>query len=99
MSDAAVQLHRKNGLNMDDSRRQTPREVIADIVNRVLRSKGASSISADDNLRDAGLSSLELVNVMLAVEDAFDLTFPADKLIPDNFRTISAIEALVSGLV
>jgi acyl carrier protein len=84
---------------MDDARLQTPREMIAAIVDRVLRSKGASSVSVDDNLRDSGLSSLELVNVMLAVEDAFDLTFPADKLIPDNFRSISAIEALVADLV
>jgi acyl carrier protein len=82
---------------MDDARLQTPREVIAAIVDRVLKTKGTGSISADDNLRDAGLSSLELVNVMLAVEDAFDLTFPADKLTPDNFRCISAIEALVAG--
>jgi acyl carrier protein len=99
MSDTTVQLPRKNGFNMNDARLQTPREVIADIVDRVLRSKGASSVAVDDNLRDAGLTSLELVNVMLAVEDAFDLTFPADKLIPDNFRTISAIEALVIGFV
>ena len=84
---------------MDDTRLQTPREVIAGIVDRVLKTKGAGSISADDNLRDAGLSSLELVNVMLAVEDAFDLTFPPEKLTPDNFRCISAIESLVAGLV
>jgi acyl carrier protein len=85
---------------MDDARPvQTPRDVIAAIVSRALKSKGASEISADDNLRDAGLSSLELVNVMLAVEDTFDLTFPPDKLIPENFRSIRAIEALVTGLI
>ena len=84
---------------MDDTQLQTPREVIAGIVEKVLKSRGAGSIAVDDNLRDAGLSSLELVNVMLAVEDAFDLTFPAEKLTPDNFRCISAIESLVAGLV
>ena len=71
------------------------RDVIADIVHRILKSKHLNNISVDDNIRDAGLSSLELVNVMLAVEDAFDLTFPPDKLVPDNFRSIGAIEALV----
>jgi len=88
-----------NGPSMDDARpSQTPRDVIAGIVRRALKSKGAGEISDDDNLRDAGLSSLEMVNVMLAVEDTFDLTFPPDKLIPENFRSISAIEALVAGL-
>ena len=77
----------------------TPSEVIAGIVDRTLKSKGVGRIAMDDNLRDAGLSSLELVNVMLAVEDAFDLTFPPEKLTPDNFRCISAIESLVAGLV
>jgi hypothetical protein len=36
---------------------------------------------------------------MLSVEDAFNLTFPPEKLTPDNFRCISAIEALVAGVV
>lgn len=84
---------------MDDVGSQTPRDMIAEIVNRVLKSKGANSVSVDDNLRDAGLSSLELVNIMLAVEDGFDLTFPQEKLVPDNFRSISAIEALVAGML
>ena len=74
---------------MDDPRRCNPREVIADIVARY-EAKGANEVSADDNLRDAGLSSLELVNVMLSVEDAFDLTFPPEKLTPDNFRSYNA---------
>jgi acyl carrier protein len=89
----------KVGANMDSARSQAPRDIIAEIVARTLRSKGVGSISVDDNLRDAGLSSLELVNVMLAVEDAFDLTFPQGKLTPDNFRTIGAIEALVAGMI
>ena len=84
---------------MGDDRPQTTRDVIAEIVGRVLKSKGVTNISVDDNLRDAGLSSLELVNIMLAVEDAFDLTFPQEKLVPDNFRTIGAIESLVAGML
>ena len=98
-SGTAVQFTSEKRSHLDDARLQTPREVIAGIVERALRSKGAGGISFDDNLRDAGLSSLELVNIMLAVEDAFDLTFPPDKLVPDNFRSINAIEALVAGLV
>jgi acyl carrier protein len=84
---------------MDEARPKTPRDVIAEIVSRVLKPKGVSHIAVDDNLRDAGLSSLELVNVMLAVEDAFDLTFPQEKLVPDNFRSIGAIEALVTAMI
>jgi acyl carrier protein len=84
---------------MDDARSQAPRDVIAEIVSRVLKPKGVTNIAVDDNLRDVGLSSLELVNIMLAVEDAFDLTFPQEKLVPDNFRSIGAIEALVTEML
>jgi acyl carrier protein len=92
-------LDREVGSNMDDASSQSPRDMIAEIVGRILKSKGVSNIAVDDNLRDAGLSSLELVNVMLAVEDTFDLTFPQEKLVPDNFRSIAAIEALVTEML
>ena len=52
-----------------------------------------------DNLRDAGLTSLDMVNLMLAVEGEFDIEIPQSAMIPDNFDTIAAIEALVSVTV
>lgn len=50
----------------------------------------------DQSLRDAGLKSLDLVNMMLAVEDEFGIEFPQDLLTIENFRTIGAIERLVA---
>jgi acyl carrier protein len=56
-------------------------------------------IDADERLDEAGLTSLGMVDLMLAIEAEFDLTIPGSLLIPDNFRSISAIDALVSRLL
>jgi acyl carrier protein len=49
-------------------------------------------------LGDVGFTSLEMVNVMLAVENAFDLMIPATDITPGNFKTAGAIAAMVSRL-
>ena len=54
--------------------------------------------SARRRLREAGLTSLEMVNLMLAVEAEFDLDIPDVDMTLRNFRSISSIEALVGAL-
>jgi acyl carrier protein len=56
-------------------------------------------LTRDDVLEEAGLTSLDIVNLMLAVEAEFDLTIPGMALIPANFRSISTIDRLVSNLL
>ena len=74
----------------------TAERIIA-IACRMLVKRGNNTIPAsDDNLREAGLTSLDMVNLMLAVEAEFDIEIPQSAMTPDNFDTIRAIEALVS---
>jgi acyl carrier protein len=56
-------------------------------------------IGRDDDLASSGLSSLDIVNLMLAVETEFDLTIPEQDMTPANFRSIARIEALLRGLM
>ena len=49
-------------------------------------------------LGDVGFTSLEMVNVMLAVETAFDFMIPAGDITPGNFKTAASIAAMVSRL-
>ena len=56
-------------------------------------------ISADDDLQNVGLTSLDMVNLMLSVEAEFDLRIPDMDMTPRNFRSISAIDALVTTLL
>ena len=55
-------------------------------------------ISPDTELRELGLDSLASVNLMLAIEAEFDIFIPQSDMVPQNFRTISAIAAVVTGL-
>jgi acyl carrier protein len=60
---------------------------------------GPASVGQDQNLRDAGMTSLDMVNLMLAVEGEFDLFIPETEMTPDNFSSVSAIDTLVSSLL
>jgi acyl carrier protein len=49
----------------------------------------------DQQLSDLGVSSLKMVNLMLAVEIEFDIAIPQSDITPENFHSVAAIEALV----
>jgi acyl carrier protein len=46
-------------------------------------------------LIEAGLTSIDMVNLMLTVEAEFDIVIPESEITPENFHTISTIEALI----
>jgi acyl carrier protein len=73
------------------------------IVNEILARRPANRpirpILLDDDLREAGLTSLDMVNLMLAVEAEFDVKIPDADMTLRNFRSISAIDTLVGSLI
>ena len=75
----------------------SPRDRITAITCRMLLKRGVAAIpGSGDNLREAGLTSLDMVNLMLAIEAEFDIEIPQSAMTPDNFDTVAAIDALVS---
>ncbi len=58
----------------------------------------AGSLGTGEDLYAAGLTSHASVNVMLALEDEFDIEFPDRLLRKSTFSSISAITAAVVGL-
>jgi acyl carrier protein len=50
-----------------------------------------ASVSDSDDLYSAGMTSHASVNVMLALEDAFDVEFPDAMLRKSTFASVSAI--------
>ncbi|WP_430912910.1 phosphopantetheine-binding protein [Methylobacterium sp. sgz302541] len=51
-----------------------------------------------DALVDVGLTSLDLVNLMLAIEAEFDIMIPPSCLNPKNFHSIDAISKMVEAV-
>jgi acyl carrier protein len=54
--------------------------------------------TANVDLREAGLSSIAAVRLMLDVEATFDIAIPDGDLTPENFATVANIERLVTRL-
>jgi acyl carrier protein len=72
---------------------------IVELVRQAMPGQPAlPNLAADADLYDAGLTSMAMVKLMLAIEVAFDLAIPDADLHPDNFRSIAAVEALVTRL-
>ena len=55
-------------------------------------------ITADANLYELGLTSLTTVNLMLALEEHFDLEFPQQMLSRKTFESIRAMADVIEEL-
>lgn len=58
----------------------------------------AARLSEDDDLFDKGLCSFGSVQLMLALEERYNIEFPDHLLNRQSFATIRAIRATVSSL-
>ena len=54
-----------------------------------------SPFPLEAQLSDLGISSLKLVNLMLAVEVEFDIAIAQADITPENFHSLQTIEMLV----
>jgi acyl carrier protein len=76
---------------------------VTDEIRQIINDHGrlpidVGTLAANADLYQAGLSSHASVNVMLALEDHFDIEFPDRMLTPSVFQSIASIEAAVSAL-
>ena len=84
---------------MADGSLPTSNARICDIVRSLLIKRDVrEALDVTQPLHEAGLTSLDMVNLMLAVEAEFDLEIPQRQMTPENFRSVAAIERLVGAL-
>jgi acyl carrier protein len=75
-------------------------ERVSALVRQFLTKRSVDrTVGREDDLTESGLSSLDIVNLMLAVEAEFDVKIPDRDMTPANFRTIARIDALVATLL
>ena len=82
----------------DDVTRDRVVEIVREILARRTISRPIRPILLDDDLREVGLTSLDMVNLMLAIEAAFELKIPDAEMTLRNFQSIAAIDTLVTTL-
>jgi acyl carrier protein len=69
------------------------------LIGQILNKADAHSLPVDARLSELGMSSIKMVNLMLAVEGEFDLSIPQNEITPENFRSVASIEALLARLL
>jgi len=77
--------------------------VNADVENRVLglvksileQNSIAAELKPDSLLVDVGLTSMDMVNLMLGVEAEFDFTIPQSQITPENFQSIKTLKLMI----
>ena len=75
-------------------------ERVTQLVRQIMAKRSIDRlVGYDDVLSECGLSSLDLVNLMLAVETEFDIKIPDRDMTPSNFRSIAQIDKLVGALL
>jgi acyl carrier protein len=74
---------------------ETIREVLTEHARLAV---DAETIDENADLFAAGMTSHASVNVMLALEDAFDIEFPEQMLRKSTFESIAAIRAGVTQM-
>lgn len=76
------------------------REQVLEMVRGILSADGRKAdVQVESRLADIGMSSMDMVNLMLGVEATFDLMIPQVDITPENFRSVATIEAMVTRLV
>ncbi len=71
---------------------------IVALVTAILSQNALSAeLVPDAKLVDAGLTSMDMVNLMLSVEAEFDFTIPQAEITPENFQSIATLARMVGA--
>jgi acyl carrier protein len=84
-------------LKMQTSNTDVQTRVLA-LVKAILEQNAiAADVHPESRLVDVGLTSMDMVNLMLGVEAEFDFTIPQAEITPENFQSIKTLERMVVG--
>ncbi|MGJ5138478.1 phosphopantetheine-binding protein [Bradyrhizobium oligotrophicum] len=71
--------------------------IVALVRDILAQNASSTDVTTDAKLVDIGLTSMDMVNLMLALESEFDFTIPQELITPENFQSVATLERLVSG--
>lgn len=79
----------------------TPETIESNIITFLVNNIVAQNtiITNTTVLRDIGIDSFSIVEIILFIERKYGVVIPDDKLVPENFRTIQALSAIVNKLI
>jgi acyl carrier protein len=69
--------------------------ILALVKSILERNSIAAELKPDSRLVDVGLTSMDMVNLMLGVEAEFDFTIPQAEITPENFQSVKTLELMI----
>jgi acyl carrier protein len=84
-------------LEMQSSAADIQARVIALVRSILIQNAISAEVDAESRLVDVGLTSMDMVNLMLSVEAEFDFTIPQAEITPENFQSVQTLEHLVTA--
>jgi acyl carrier protein len=71
------------------------RRILALVKTILEQNAMTAEVDAESRLVDIGLTSMDMVSLMLAVEAEFDFTIPQSEITPENFQSVRALELMI----
>ena len=72
------------------------RDTILDLLSEI--AEGIDFDTCTTLIDDGLLSSMDIIQLIGALNDEFDISIPATEIIPDNFISVDAMAAMVKRL-
>ena len=73
------------------------RNRITKLVKGILEQNSLTAeVTPSAKLVDVGLTSMDMVNLMLGVEAEFDFTIPQSEITPENFQSVETLERMIA---
>jgi acyl carrier protein len=71
---------------------------VVTLVRSILAQNAISAdVSAESLLVDIGLTSMDMVSLMLSVEAEFDFTIPQTEITPENFQSVKTLQRMIAA--
>jgi acyl carrier protein len=73
------------------------RRIVALVQAILTQNEIVADVQPGARLVDIGLTSVDMVNLMLGVEAEFDFMIPQDQITPENFQSVETLERMVAS--
>jgi acyl carrier protein len=71
---------------------------IVSLVTTILEQNSiVADVASTTRLVDIGLTSMDMVNLMLGVEAEFDFTIPQAEITPENFQSVETPQRMIAS--
>lgn len=78
---------------------QAARDRLIRVVSAHVQVTGSDYDWSGGSLRDQGLDSMSVIELVLDLESEYDITFPDNLLVAETFETLESLRAAVDALV